>query len=149
VAQRRGVIWYGFALIWMALIYRASATPDLRAVPWAQWLGVLPTVLAPERVALVELVLRKSAHMVSFGVLAVLVYGGLATGVAPLRSARLHAIAFSVATLYAVSDEWHQGFVPTRVASATDVLIDAVGAVVGLVLVSWVRQRRQLRKAGG
>ncbi len=139
--RRRALIWYGLLLLWMGLIYRASATPDLRALPWVQWVGLLPTNLAVGVAAILEFTLRKGAHMVSFGILACLARGGLATGIPPVRSGRQSAVAFTVAMLYAVSDEWHQSFVPTRGARVTDVLIDAAGAVIGLLLVSLVRRR--------
>jgi VanZ family protein len=45
--------------------------------------------------------------------------------------------------MYAVSDEWHQSFVPTRVGTPWDVLIDAAGAALGLSLAGlWWRWRR-------
>jgi hypothetical protein len=45
--------------------------------------------------------------------------------------------------LYAVSDEWHQSFVPGREATLGDVLADVFG-VVSVVMVSmfWVRRRQ-------
>jgi VanZ family protein len=45
--------------------------------------------------------------------------------------------------MYAVSDEWHQTFVPTRVGTPSDVMIDAAGAALGLALAAlWWRWRR-------
>jgi VanZ family protein len=41
----------------------------------------------------------------------------------------------AVATLYAISDEWHQSFLASRNAQAVDVLIDAIGALCGTL--SW------------
>jgi len=36
--------------------------------------------------------------------------------------------------LYAISDETHQIFVPGRSAQISDVLIDSVGAIVGILM---------------
>ena len=44
-------------------------------------------------------------------------------------------ITFCIATLYALSDEYHQTFVPNRVASFGDVAADVAGAVVCLGVV--------------
>jgi VanZ family protein len=48
-----------------------------------------------------------------------------------------------LAVLYAVSDEVHQTFVAGRHGSPRDVLIDAVGAALGLLVA--VRARASLR----
>jgi len=44
--------------------------------------------------------------------------------------------AFLVAVAYAVSDEFHQAFVPGRGSAVSDVVIDSAGAALGL-LVAW------------
>lgn len=49
-----------------------------------------------------------------------------------LRKAAL--VAWACATLYAATDELHQLFVPGRAGLFTDVLIDATGAAIGLLL---------------
>jgi VanZ family protein len=51
------------------------------------------------------------------------------------RTDWFHApVALFVAVLYAVTDEWHQIFVPGRTASVGDIGLDALGAVLGLAL---------------
>jgi len=47
--------------------------------------------------------------------------------------------------MYAVSDDFHQSFVPSRTASAWDVLVDACGAATGLALI-WSLRRAAKRK---
>ena len=44
--------------------------------------------------------------------------------------------AFAVAVLYGVTDELHQTFVPGRVASEADLVVDAMGALLGVVSAS-------------
>lgn len=51
-------------------------------------------------------------------------------GAFPMRMA---LIAFFVAVLYAVTDEFHQIFVPSRQGQVLDVLIDSLGAALGLL----------------
>jgi VanZ family protein len=36
-----------------------------------------------------------------------------------------------LATLYGLSDEWHQSFVPARTADAADLLADFIGSIIG------------------
>jgi VanZ family protein len=57
------------------------------------------------------------------GLLAILAFEGLvARGRAPL-----YGVVFSL--LYAFSDEWHQSFVPGRMASGQDLVMDSLGIV--------------------
>jgi len=53
-------------------------------------------------------------------------------------------LALGVATLYAASDEIHQYFVPSREARFGDVMLDATGAALGL-LVIWAFGRWRWR----
>ena len=50
-----------------------------------------------------------------------------------LAPALLITISVIFATLYGVSDEFHQSFVNTRQADGADVLADFVGSIVGAV----------------
>jgi VanZ family protein len=52
------------------------------------------------------------------------------------------AWALALAILYAITDEFHQGFVAGRHESAVDVGIDAAGALIAVVAVGIVRARR-------
>jgi VanZ family protein len=52
------------------------------------------------------------------------------------------AIALAVAIIFAVTDEYHQAFVPTRGSSPVDVMIDSCGAALGLAL-RWGISRRK------
>ena len=88
--------------------------------------------------------IRKAAHFTLYGVLGlslcVLSYGFPATH-------RGHFCrAWGVAVLYAISDEIHQAFVPGRGPGVGDVLIDASGALCG-VLAVLLLARLVLRKA--
>jgi len=46
----------------------------------------------------------------------------------------LFLLAWLAAAIFAVTDEFHQSFVPSRTESPVDVMIDICGAVVGLVI---------------
>ncbi len=74
-------------------------------------------------------------HAGLYAMLAVFLYLAIAprNGTAPRWVTA--TIAFSLAVLYGVSDEVHQAFVAGRVASEADILVDAVGAAIGIALV--------------
>lgn len=56
-----------------------------------------------------------------------------------------------IGILYGASDEWHQSFVPARSAEWHDVMVDAIGVVIGALLalcVIRVLQRRAEKGTG-
>ena len=113
------------AVLWAAVIFTLSSMSGLPAPPSG--------------------FTDKHAHVVTYGVLCALVVWGL-TDRAPGRTTwSVSAVAAVLATLYGVSDEWHQSFVPGRDVSVLDLAADASGAVVAAVgLRAWaiIRARR-------
>lgn len=107
----------------MAIIFVASATPGAlipRAGAW-DWL------------------LKNGGHLCAYAVLAWLWLSALRPVVSP---ARLFWVVLAIAALYAVSDEYHQTFVPGRDGSPLDVLTDAFGALLAILLWRWREGRR-------
>lgn len=106
-------------VVWMGLIFYLSAQPDLPQphVGWA------------------DLIISSGAHSFVFGVLAVLWARALGE--------RRHALilAFALTMLYALTDEFHQAFVPGRHPDLWDLVCDGFGAALGLGLWAWWRSR--------
>jgi VanZ family protein len=73
---------------------------------------------------------RVSAHLAAFATLAAVLLVALSWGRRPgLRDV---LVALGLAVLYALSDEWHQSFVPDRTGRLDDIVTDTIGALVGL-----------------
>jgi VanZ family protein len=122
---RRLWLWLPVVL-WMALIFAGSNRTNAR-------LSQSPAVDQPA---------RKSAHVIEYTVLGLLLARGFLAGARP-GGARPYQLAVAVGGIYAVSDELHQWFVPTRAASPRDVLIDVVALTVAVLLLwLWQRHRR-------
>lgn len=85
-----------------------------------------------------DMVVKKGAHMLSYGFLALAYWLGLRF------NKRRWWLAFLLAVLYAITDEFHQSFVPGRHPSWVDVLFfDSGGAVITLGLALWWRAVRK------
>ena len=54
--------------------------------------------------------------------------------------------AWGIGTLYAATDEFHQGFVAGRGPSVVDVMIDSSGVIAGVLLMCWILHRRRITK---
>ncbi|GIM30414.1 hypothetical protein CPJCM30710_30800 [Clostridium polyendosporum] len=75
---------------------------------------------------------RKNAHAFEYIVLAMLVSGALFTYNLKGKEALIYVMF--ICLFYAVTDEFHQSFVPGRTSFISDVLIDFLGAIIGLGL---------------
>ena len=80
-----------------------------------------------------HLFVRKGAHMAEYALLAFLLCAFVAYTWASMPFYRASLIAWFFATLYGVTDEIHQIFVPGRGPSVRDVLINAIGAACGVL----------------
>jgi VanZ family protein len=111
------------AVLLAAIIWKLSDTPGLTVAH-----GALDTLL------------RKLAHVLAFGLLASMcVIAVRAQGVR--RSAAL-ASAAAIALVYAIVDEYHQSFVPTRHGAIADVAIDALGIGIASIVLLKLWSRR-------
>jgi VanZ family protein len=75
--------------------------------------------------------IKKTAHFFEYGLLALAFYHSL-KGPWRICQPTIAQKAWVLATLYAVTDEFHQWFIPTRTATPRDVVIDSIGAAAGL-----------------
>ena len=89
-----------------------------------------------ERAAKIDHPVRKTAHMTEYAVLAMLVTGMFWAYGVRLRKNSLYTIL--VCFLYAGTDEFHQLFIQGRAGRFSDVLIDTVGAAVGILVIRLV-----------
>ena len=80
---------------------------------------------------LLNVLLKAGGHVVEYAVLAVLWYRAI---YARFPHPAIQPLALVCAALYAASDEFHQSFVPGRVASWSDFALDVLGGAGGLLL---------------
>lgn len=117
----RGFEPWVWPLALMGVIFALSAQPSLDS-----GLGLIDTVG------------RKLVHFAEYGLLALLWWRAFRTRIAEDRAA---VAALVMASLYAVTDEWHQGFVEGRSGNAVDWLIDTAGAATAI---AWLRLRTRI-----
>ncbi len=126
----------------MALIFSASA--DSKSGPTSSRL-IGPVVrfffpeISSENLDQIVFLVRKAAHVTEYAVLSWLLARAFMTPGTPMGawSRKAAALAWLIAALYSSTDEFHQAFVPNRDARWSDVLIDSVGAALGVVGFFW------------
>lgn len=123
MTTRKIITAWAPVVVWMAIIFVLSSR------------STLPTFsfLVPDKVA------EKGGHVVEYAILAGFVWRALRQ----TTQTKYPAVwAFAITVLYAVSDEWHQTYVPGRNGRSLDVLIDGAGTLASLtVLEEWRRNR--------
>ncbi|PZR75792.1 MAG: hypothetical protein DLM52_07020 [Chthoniobacterales bacterium] len=132
-------------LIWLALIFAGST--DLMSAehtsriiaPLLRWLR--PTI-SWQAIEQLQFFIRKAGHVSEYAILAALLYRALVNTLLLGRVWICATIVVLLAGIYAISDEFHQSFVPSRTATARDVAIDAVGAVCGVLVVLMFRREQ-------
>lgn len=78
----------------------------------------------------IDFPIRKTAHATEYAILGIFLMGAFITD--RTRKAKCYVILWGVGTLYAISDEVHQLFVPGRSGRAFDVCIDSTGVAIGV-----------------
>lgn len=111
---------WSLVLIWMAVIFALSHQANSGTVT-EEYFGVM------------NVPIRKMGHLGEYLILYVLLRWAL-SGIESSITKHYSLLALILSILYAASDELHQHFVIGRSASARDVLIDSIGALLGLIL---------------
>ncbi len=96
-------------IVWASVIFTFSSFPTVSTSNFYLW----------------DFLLKKSAHVIEYGILATLIYRALVNY--EVKKDKAILVAIFLAFLYGVTDEFHQSFVPGRGPKFTDTLIDAFG----------------------
>jgi VanZ family protein len=127
---------WGLVLIWMIVIFLFSSQNGDKSsennkfiVYILNTLGIdINTILSGNA----DFIIRKAAHFTEYFILYFLLYNALKEDFYFTHSTMF---ALIITFLYAVSDEFHQSFVPGRGPAFKDVLIDTSGGVVCMVVI--------------
>ncbi len=110
-------------ILYCLLIYWQSANPSPEQIP--RW----PLI-------------DKLLHFAAYAVMAALFYRAWRTQPLAANPRLLMALSILSASLYGISDEIHQSFVPFRDAEFTDVVADILGSICGaLICQRWYRNK--------
>jgi len=86
-------------------------------------------------VDMIHTVIRKLGHVTEYAILAILLWRALGDSKAFKRRIWiLFALVWCACAMFAASDEFHQSFMPSRMPSVDDVMIDVCGALLGLAI---------------
>jgi uncharacterized protein YfiM (DUF2279 family) len=103
------------ALFMMVIIFLISSLPAYRIPYFGEY----------------DVLIKKFAHALGYAMLGLAYFYAL-----PRRISVTHKVilAFMMAILFALSDEFHQSFVEGRTSSLNDVVIDGCGTILALII---------------
>ncbi len=135
------ILSWAAVVLWAAFIFFMSAHTgaDLDegtdfAAQVKRWLTALAAPVFGEGVDVVS----PAAHFTEYAVFGALLFAALVQTRPQHRRVALVAVAVAIASVYGVTDELHQSFVPDRACDPADWLVDTLGATLGAFLTSRV-----------
>lgn len=118
MTSRKILRYWWPTLVWAGVIFWFSSRP---AIPTSD-------------VYWQDFIVKKTAHIVVYFVLATLLYRSL-VHTTRLDKLSLVILTLALTVLYAISDETHQSFIPGREPRFRDIMIDSSAAAVSLWLI--------------
>ncbi|HEX6649041.1 MAG TPA: VanZ family protein [Pyrinomonadaceae bacterium] len=125
------VVWLAFISIASSDSFSAGNTSRIIA-PLILWLFPNTT---PETLAIVHFITRKLAHFTEYAILGFLAARAFRSSPRSAIHSRWFLISLALIVTYALLDEYHQSFVPSRTASIYDSMIDIAGGLTALLIV--------------
>jgi len=115
IKLKRFVFYWLPLILYCLLIYIQSANPSPEQIPSFPFVD-------------------KVLHFVAYGIMGILFYRAYQTLRIKNNIQMLMLLSVVSASLYGISDEIHQSFVPFREAEVADVIADMLGAAIGVLL---------------
>lgn len=125
-------------LLWMLIIFLFSSQPHSGEMTHGIIEKILPTIKTNSLIDIINFLIRKSAHLTEYFVLALLTISLLKEYTKQERKILL--ISILICFLYACTDEYHQSLVPGRTSTFKDVLIDTSGSLIAIFTYSMYKK---------
>ncbi|MCH7640768.1 VanZ family protein [Patescibacteria group bacterium] len=102
---------------------------------WAALIFILSSrqITPVSDIYLKDFIVKKTAHIVEYGILTVFLYRALKESGVRKREAGIYSVV--LATFYGITDEFHQSFTPGRDPQARDVFFDTIGSVAAIYFI--------------
>lgn len=123
---------YLLLILWMGIIFQFSHQPNSGETTYNVIENILPCIKENSIIEMINFIIRKSAHLTEYFILALLT-------VSLLKEYTKKQIIIFIITLlfcfsYAVTDEYHQLFIIGRTSSIRDIFIDTTGSIIYLII---------------
>lgn len=142
------IVYWAEVAGWMVLIYYLSGDSfaySRTLIALRYWSSVFHLPLTEADLQLINLILRKTAHVTEYFILGLLLYHALSGGLISFRFS-LACWVLAGGAAFALIDEFHQSFTTFRTPSLADSALDFSGVVTSQL---WLLIRASVSQAGG
>lgn len=130
--NKKKLIKWVVLLLWMLVIFLFSSQPHSGETTKSIIANIIPNITTNSLLDMINFIVRKSAHITEYFILALLTISLLKEYTKKQNVILVSSLIFCF--IYAMTDEYHQSFVPGRSSLFRDVLIDTSGGILAIVL---------------
>jgi VanZ family protein len=135
----RKLIYYWLpVVVWAAIIIQATGR-TFDAPHTSGWLATLLGDVTPTTLHVINVAIRKMAHLTEYAILTSLSFRAIREGRCGF-ALRWALIALAITICVASTDEFLQSFTPTRTSTPWDVALDTLGGTIAM-LGMWRHER--------
>lgn len=140
--KRKTLYWF-LVILWMGIIFYLSHQPAIESNDLSK--GITQRIINLIGIVTKDLeinisgfnhIIRKMSHFAAYFILGALLVKAIRQN-KPLNT-KWFILSITICVLYAISDEFHQSFIPGRGPSAIDVLIDSAGSATGILINNFI-----------
>ncbi|MGN1029825.1 MAG: VanZ family protein [Bacilli bacterium] len=129
--NKKKLIKWLMLLVWMLVIFLFSNQPHSGETTKSIIEQIMPNIKTNSLLDMINFIVRKSAHITEYFILALLTISLLKEYTKKQSVILVSSLIFCF--IYALTDEFHQSFIPGRSSLFRDILIDTSGSVLSLV----------------
>lgn len=126
-------------IIWMMFIFIMSSFNSTESSNQSNFIvNIIINIFNISNIEILSLIIRKLAHFTEYFILGILTYNMIN------NYNKKSYISIIICILYAISDELHQLFVPGRSCQVLDIIIDSIGSILGIYLLSFIIKKHNI-----
>ena len=130
-------------ILWMIVIFIMSNSPSVESINQSNFItNLINKILNVKNIELLDFIVRKLAHLFEYAVLGVLTINCLKD----YKVKKIIVFSIIICFLYACSDEIHQLFIMGRSGKFIDVIIDTIGASIGVLVYNFIYNTLNYKK---
>ncbi len=129
--MKKTIKWIAL-ITWLIIIFIFSHQPNSGNTTYSIIENIIPTLKHSNWIDIINYIIRKTAHITEYLILSLLTISLLKEYTKKEKIIIIINLIFCI--LYACSDEFHQSLIMGRTRKISDVLIDTIGIIIGLLL---------------